>query len=249
MQNWILNSCLGFVVFALFAMPPHAVAKEGTFVVTQKHYLLGRWVISLTKDRVKAVSLVDGYSIVAIAPAWKVVFYRDDTRKSFETSMASFLKTGLLITGGYVTEAYVEKSVPRPSKYKGLQTTAYEFYRGDMSASKPAWTLADVPKEAAVRLSKYWTAPFISNQPAICHFVQKLFTVPLAPGYPIAFIDTRTDKTSNAVLDVLSCKTMPPGDVPIEYPKNYKVCKSERDVTLSAHNMQNMDEWAHSLGK
>jgi hypothetical protein len=249
MQNRIFKSCIVFAVIASLAMPLHVVAKERAFVVTEKHYFLGRWIVSLNKDRVKATSIVDGFSIVAIAPSWKVVFCRDDTRKSFETPMATFLKIGLAKSGGYVTEAFVENSVPVPVTYKGLQAISYTFYRDDKTMSKPAWTLADVPKEAGVRTSKYWISPVISDQPTICHFLQKLFMVPPAKGYPVAFIDTRTDNTTNAVLDILSCKVKTPSDVQIEYPKNYTVCKDQHDVTISVHERQNIDEWARSLGK
>ncbi len=250
MHNFAKLNCIALLIVLALTIAPHAVAKENAYLVTQKHYFLGRWQVLINKDRVKATNILEGYSIVTMAPSWKVVFYRDDTHKAWETSMPFFLRTGLVLAGGYVTEAMIERAKAQPNTtYKGLQTTAYTFRRSDLTKMKPAWSLAEVPKEAAVFESRYWTSPVISSQSQICHFMQKIYTLPEANAYPIAFLDKRTDKSVNAILDTMSCKVVAPSETQISYPTNCKLCASQRDVTISGKKYEDMDEFARTLGE
>ncbi len=229
-----------------------AVAPEHAFSITQRHYFLGRWQILLNGDKVKATNLTEGYSIVTMAPTWKVVFFRDNGgAKMYETTMKNFMSTGIPLSSGYVIEGDIGEARQHKARYKGLITLEYNFQRLDRTVSKPVWTLADVPKEAAVCLSQYWVSTMITRDYTVGNFLQKLFMVPATVGYPVAFVDTRTDNTRNTVLDILSCRGLPPADVQIVYPSapKYKVCKGIRDVTLSTAKRESFNEWAETLGK
>lgn len=221
------------------------------FSILQKHYFLGRWQIFLNKDRVKAVNLSDGYSIVTMGPTWKVAFYRDiGGPKMYESTMESFLLTGIPLSGGYVIEGN-KASRQHKAMYKGLNTLQLDIPRMERTGAKPAWTLSDVPKDAPVAMSQYWTSPAICNNNPINHFLQKLFMVPTAVGYPVAFVDTRIDKSRNAVLDILSCRGLPAASIQIAYPSpaKYKVCKGQRDITLSTARRASFDDFAEAIGK
>lgn len=231
---------------------PGAVQFEQAFTITQKHYFLGRWQILLNKDKIKATNITDGYSIVTMAPTWKVVYFRDNGgAKMYETTMESFMLTGLPLSGGYVIEGHIQQAGQRKSDYKGLKTIEYSFRRAERVGPKPAWTLADMPREAGVTVSQYWVSPIITRDHMVGNFLQKLFMVPATVGYPVAFIDSRTDNTRNAVLDILSCRGLPPAEVQITYPSpsKYKLCKGVREVTLSTAKSESFNEWAETLGK
>ncbi len=231
---------------------PGAVPFEQAFSITQRHYFLGRWQILLNKDKIKATNITDGYSIVTMAPTWKVVYFRDNGgAKMCETTMDSFMLTGVPLSGGYVIEGHIEQAGQRKSNYKGLKTLEYSFRRLERVGPKPAWTLADMPREAGVTVSQYWVSQIITRDHMVGDFVQKLFMVPATVGYPVAFIDSRTDNTRNAVLDILSCRGLPPSEVQITYPSpsKYKLCKGVREVTLSTARRESFNEWAETIGK
>ena len=235
------------------AAKPVSAKTDQAFVILQKHYFLGRWQIFINKDKVKAVNQTDGYSIVTMAPAWKVVFYRDTggAPKMYQSTMKEFQTMGLPISAGYVVGGKLNNANQSLVRYKGLNVIRYDMKRLDHTASKPAWTLADVPKESPVVLSHYWVSVPISSDDMICSFLQKLFMMPATRGYPVAFIDTRADLTRTAVLDILSCKGLPPADMHIEYPSpgKYQVCSSPRDVTISNAKRDSFNEWAQAIGK
>ncbi|MBS2003511.1 MAG: hypothetical protein JST44_18490 [Cyanobacteria bacterium SZAS LIN-5] len=229
-----------------------APLRDEAFSVLQKHYLLGRWQIFVNKDKVKAVNLSEGYSIVTMAPTWKVMFYRDgSTPKMYETTMREFLVAGIPLSSYYVIEGRLDQAKKSRAQFKGLNTVLFTLMRADRTKVKPAWTLGDLPPESPVVLSKYWLAPAISNNDTVCKFVQKLFMMPATNGYPVAFVDVRADHTHTAVLDITSCKGFPPAAVQIVYPTpaKYKVCKGQRDVTLSAGKREGLNDWAEVLGK
>lgn len=233
-------------------LPHGAVPIEQAFVITQKHYFLGRWQVLLNKDKIKATNLTDGYSIVTMAPTWKVAYFRESGgAKMCETTMDSFMLTGIPLSGGYVIEGHIREAGQRKANYKGLKTVEYIFQRLDRTVTKPAWTLADVPKEAAVSLSEYWVSPTITRDHMVGNFLQKLFMVPATVGYPVAFIDTRTDNTRNTVLEILTCNGRPASEVQIAYPSpsKYKMCKGIREITLSTARRDSFNEWAETIGK
>ncbi len=229
-----------------------AVAPTQAFSILQRHYFLGRWQILLNGDKVKVTNVTEGYSIVTMAPTWKVVFFRDNGgAKMYETTMKAFMLTGIPLSSGYVIEGRIREAEQHKARFKGLPTLEYRLQRLDRSTTKPAWTLSDLPKEAAVSLSQYWVCPMISKDHIVGNFLQKLFMVPATVGYPVAFIDTRTDNTKNTVLDILSCKGLSTADAQIVYPSppKYKVCKGIRDVTLSTSRRDSFNEWAETIGK
>jgi hypothetical protein len=237
---------------ALSQKPPESKPAEA-FAILQKHYFLGRWKVFVSKDKVKAVNLAEDYSIVTMAPTWKVVFYRDSggVPKMYQTTMREFLIAGIPLGSYYTIEGHLEKAKQVQSRYKGLNALRFDMIRLDRRTAKPAWTLADMPKESPVVLSHYWVSAPISNDDKLCNFVQKLFLVPKTKGYPVAFTDIRADHSHTAVLDILSCKGSPLGDVKIEYPTpgKYKVCQSARDITLSSAKKDSFNEWADAIGK
>jgi hypothetical protein len=238
-----------FVLFFFCRVPLQAVAIDRAFALKQKHYFLGQWLVFVNNDKVKATNLNQGYSVVTMAPKWKVVFYRDDSNKSYESSMATFLRCGILFTGGYYTEGRISDAEKLSVSFKGIKATRFLFQRDAFKPSTtPAWTLADKSKEAPVSESKYWISPMISDNPTICHFLQRLFMTPSTSGYPLAFSDTRIDGTTNVVLDLLSCKLKNPTEVPIDYPSKLQPCKTQREITMSAGNQDTLNGWADSLG-
>ncbi len=261
------------VVTTIFAVAPRAVASntvalgkpaavaagksgaasfERAYSINQKHYFLGRWQILLNKDKVKATNTTEGYSIVTMAPDWKVVFFRDGGgAKMYETTMNKFMLTGIPLSSGYVIEGRIREATQRKVNFKGLKTIEYDFQRLERGTTKPAWTLSDVPKEAAVSLSQYWVSPILTRDHTVGNFLQKLFMVPATVGYPLAFVDTRTDNTRNTVLDILSCDGLPVSQVQISYPSatKYKLCKGIREVTLSTAKRDTFNEWAETIGK
>jgi hypothetical protein len=250
MQKPFKYPLLIFVLVALYCLPPHAVAIERAFVVKQEHYFLGPWLVYVNRDKVKATNLNQGYTIVTMAPQWKVVFYRDDSKKAYESSMATFLRCGLLLTAGYTTTADIKEATKDHVSFKGITATRFVFSRaGNKLATRPAFSLADKTREAPVIESKYWISPLISDNSTVCHFLQKLFMTPPSDGYPLAFSDTRSDGTTNLVLDVLSCKLKNPAEVPIVYPSRFVRCKSQRDITLSASRQDSLNEFADTLGQ
>lgn len=238
---------------SVVAPEKHGVARfEQAFSITQKHYYLGRWKILLNKDKVKATNLTDGFSIVTMAPTWKVVYFRESGgAKMCETTMESFMLTGLPMSGGYVVEGNIRDAAQQKTDYRGLKTLQYRLKRTERNESKPAWTLADMPKEAAVGLSQYWVSPIITSDHMVGNFLQKLFMLPATVGYPVAFIDTRIDQSRNTVLDILSCEGLPRSAVQIAYPSpaKYKVCKGVREITLSTARRDSVNDWAETIGK
>lgn len=234
----ILGQCLALPV----------VAKTLACKLLQKHYFLGRWEVLVNETGVQAHSLNDGYSIVTMAPSWKVVFFNAKLHIAYESSMSSWLKNGLHHTGGYVTDADPATGHPRPDTYNGIQTTVYSFRRGHGGPEKVAFALSDLPREAAVVLSRYWTSSQITNDQHICHFLQRLWGMPQTSGFPIAFKDEMADYRINAVLDTLDCKPVPISSFSLAYPKNFKACQSQNDVTVSQAKRKDLDEWAKSLG-
>lgn len=259
-QFKLLVSCLASLISILLVpcvvaqtkLASNTPARDEAFSILQKHYLLGRWQIFVNKDKVKAVNLSEGYSIVTMAPTWKVVFCRDGgTPKMYETTMREFLITGVPLSSYYVIEGRLDQAKKSRVQFRGLNTVLFTLMRADRTKVKPAWTLGDLPPESPVVISNYWLAPAISDNDTLCRFVQRLFMVPVTKGYPVAFVDVRADKTHTAVLDITSCKGLPPISVPISYPSatKYKLCQGQRDVTLSAGKRDGLNEWAEVLGK
>ncbi len=275
MQSRIKKSALCLTVMLFFVLVPYIVAQskpmqltsvqsksaqfastirsDQAFSMLQKHYFLGRWQVFVNKDKVKAVNLGEEYSIVTMAPTWKVMFYRDKGgAKMYETTMREFLIAGIPLSSYYTIEGKLGDARETRTKYKSMSAVEFVMTRRDRTREKPAWTMADMPKEFPVVMSRYWLSPEISTDITLCRFVQRLFMLPPTDrGYPLAFVDTRSDRSQTAVVDILSCRGLPEKDVVIAYPSpaKYKVCKAQRDVTLSTEKKDSLSDWAEAIGK
>src|ERR1700736_5791997 len=89
-----ISLAITFAMIAYLGVALPAVAKAPAWKLVQKHYFLGRWDVLVNETGIQAHSLNDGYSIVTMAPSWKVVFYNDKSHIAHELSMSSWLKNG-----------------------------------------------------------------------------------------------------------------------------------------------------------
>jgi hypothetical protein len=229
-------------------LPLNAVATDDCYKVAAKHYFLGRWELLIKPNAAKAVNLTEGYSVMCTAPDWKVTLFNDTTKLKSEMTWSRFLDLGLPITNGYTTDFNLAQgqAFVGHQTFKGMPVSVYANKRPG-GKKRVAFTLAKMKDVAEVKASLYRLTNQIETSPKVDTFVQRLFTLPGAPGFPVSFVDIDADDKSNTVFEVIDKRKLPAGSVKIIYPSTYKTANNVRDVTVSNAQKDSLDEWAKSI--
>jgi hypothetical protein len=207
----------------------------------QTHCTLGNVEVLINSQAVKIFIKKSDTVLIARAPAWKVMWYRKDTKTAYELPFDSWHKFGskLVPLGSFASRSFTRESV---TKVNGEHVV--KLHSGEGKKLLDFWVVEDAPAAAQG-----------------CDVIVSFFRLPLAKGVPyrckVTYGDheesTKTsvswiknsslfEKEEGTRLDTAKISRVTVPSAEFDYPQNYKMVKNEQQVWLTSGAREAMDD-------
>jgi hypothetical protein len=217
------------------AQPVHALKLE------QTHCTLGNVEVLVTNQAIKVSIKKSQVYLVAHAPTWKVVWYRNDPKLAFECPFADWCKTG--------------------TKLAPIGTFGQRKFKKEGVAKISGQSILKLRSDENKKTLVFWVVDDSTKPLEACNVLVGLFRVPLVQGIPYKFKLTylNPDKPNNnpvswmrtgrlfekeegTRLDTTKISSVTVPSTEFDYPRNYKLVKQEQEVWLSAGAAEAVDD-------
>jgi hypothetical protein len=212
------------------------VSAKGTtnaLKLEQTHCTLGNIEVLINSQAVRLLIKKSNTILLARAPNWKIVWFRNDTKLAFEMALGLWLKDGSeLVPIGNLSQ--------RPFLRKGVTNMNGE-------------SVVDLHSDEGDKVLDYWVLEDASVAAQACDVIRGFYRLPPAKGVPYglkltyrkhdADVKTPVSWTRNTALfekeegtrlatTKISHVTVPSTE--FDYPLNYKVVKNEQQIWLTS---------------
>jgi len=225
---------------------PAALAKGqaqtvGVLKLEQTHCTIDKIEVLLSNQAVKIKIKKSDTFLIARAPTWKVVWYRNDPKTAFEISFSEWCTTGTKLVP-------IGTFRPRPFKQEGVTKISGE-------------SIVKLSSNERKKLLDFWLVDDRTRPQPASDILISLFRLPPAKGVPYKFkvtylqpdVENKTqiswikggslfekEEGTRLYTTKMSRVTVPSSE--FDYPQNYKLVKQEQQVWLTSGTREAVDD-------
>jgi hypothetical protein len=226
--------------------PALALAKGQSQTVTalkleQSHCTIGKVEVLISDQAVKITINKSHTFLVARAPTWKVVWYRNDPNVAYETSLAEWCKTGtkLVPLGGLGERPFDKVGVTNINGQHIIK-----LHNQEEKKTVDVWFVDDrtKPIQACRILAGLFRVPEQKGVPYRCKLTYRLPDIPVNSQVSWTKTSSLFEKAEGTRLDTTKISKVNVANSEFDYPRGYKIAKFEQGVWLSSGATEAVDD-------
>jgi hypothetical protein len=221
-----------FLLGALIALAPAAMADERGWVLTQRSDKIGDQYVYVAPTGVKLVNPKIGYNIILCAPDWNVCMFNDKTKTFYSASYDAWMKEVSKAVGGKGNELksghWAKGSI---GSVAGLKATTYTMQGGGA--------------QKHLRTATCWVANEIIVPSQITELLAQTYGLPDNKAYPLKLNCVDNSGKLNVMLDTYNSQVC---QIPSSYfylPNGYTRVASKEEVMVDDETKQILRDLAN----
>lgn len=212
--------------------------------------------VYISKNAVRADEVKTKFSIIAKAPKWDVVTFRNDHKLIHKSTLKKFIQTGI----SPMNERTLIKPVGKKAKIKIKEISNLKYFEYTVPFRNPRrfsnghmvsfdGFMTDFKNVKTIHSTNYklMVSPVISTHSDIATVLSSLFVVPIGKGVPIRFTINYDNGFKHVPLITQKIRKVNLSDKIFQIPRNYKTVASIQNVT-TGHASSSLGNMIDGLG-